>query len=84
MFELRDVMEDPQRTKRLALLLAWRALRTSISRGRPISLPNVLRLHRRLGSDLQTSPTDLLTDQRLIESRYREFQPFANRPGAIG
>lgn len=42
------VMDDPKRIERLAMLLAWRTLRRSVGNGRPMSLPNLLRLHRRI------------------------------------
>ncbi len=38
---------NPDRTGRLAMLLAVRELRRSIARGRPMTLPNLLRLARR-------------------------------------
>lgn len=69
-----EVMEDPHRKARLALLLSWRILRQSVAMGRPITLPNLLRLHARLSPAYQA--TDRIVDRDLLRAAYLRWQPF--------
>lgn len=78
------VMDDPERLQRYAMLLAWRTLRQSVAHGRPMSLPNLLRLHRRLswhhaqhasGATRPARPQWAVTEAA-IRSGYLAAQPF--------
>jgi hypothetical protein len=60
------------------MLRAMRELRMAIARGRPISLPNFLRLYLRL-SDAPGVQKD--EDAALLRDVYRRHQPFkSSRP----
>lgn len=71
-----EVMDDPKRRQRLAMLLAWRTLRQSIARGRAMSLPNVLRLYLRIAHDLDAPARDVRQSGRALVARYLAVQPF--------
>ena len=75
------VMDDPKRIERLAMLLAWRTLRRSVGNGRPMSLPNLLRLHRRIAwyqAELAASPTipGWVSGEACLRAGYMAAQPF--------
>lgn len=70
-----DVMEDRDRQARLALTLAWRTLRGSVARGRPLSLPNLLRLHRRLSPPRAARTT--AAGEAALRQAYVLAQPFS-------
>jgi len=75
--ELLLVMDDPDRKHRLVLLLAWRTLRQSVARGRPVTLPNLLRLHRRLCSNQDIPVSN--HHQESLRLGYFTHQPFHRR-----
>jgi hypothetical protein len=75
------VTDDPKRIGRLAMLLAWRTLRRSVTRGRPMSLPNLLRLHTRIAWDqAQSSARPAMRrrteDALFLRAGYLAAQPF--------
>lgn len=72
---MHTVMDDPRRRQRWCLLKAWRALRLSVVRGRPMTLPNLLRLHQRICNG-SAPPKDL----RRLRSLYLQSQPFHRIP----
>jgi hypothetical protein len=67
-------MSDERRC-RWAMLSAIRRLRQSVEKGRPISLPNVLRLFQRRCAGLNGGNVQAY-GRRRIEKMYRRQQPF--------
>jgi hypothetical protein len=67
------------RRRRYLLLRTWRDLRLSAARGRPITLPNLLRLHRRRlwreGVDPEALAPDDPASPRHVRSLYLRCQP---------
>jgi hypothetical protein len=61
------------------LLRTWRDLRLSAARGRPIALPNLLRLHQRrlcrAGVDPLTLTADDPISPKQLAEHYRRLQP---------
>jgi hypothetical protein len=70
---------DHRYAARLALLTTVRDLRTSVTAGRPMTLPNCLRLCRRrlAGGNSDSAVLELLA------SIYRKHQPFRRGPHVI-
>jgi hypothetical protein len=68
------IMTDDRLCRR-ALLSAMRTLRQSARKGRPISLPNLLRLFQRRCAECGGSIFQARAYQRL-ENWYRQRQPF--------
>jgi hypothetical protein len=68
-----------ERRSRWALLRTWRDLRLSLARGRPITLPNLLRLHRRrlwhAGIDPDALPLHDPAAPVAVLKHYRTCQP---------
>lgn len=65
-----EVMDDPKRRQRLAMLLAWRTLRQSIARGRAMSLPNVLRLYLRIAHDINVQKHQVQRGFGFLSAKY--------------
>lgn len=65
-----EVMDDPKRRQRLAMLLAWRTLRQSIARGRAMSLPNVLRLYLRISHDINVPKDQVQRGFGFLSAKY--------------
>jgi hypothetical protein len=84
-----DLANVAERVLRYAAHRTLRDLRLSIAAGRPLSLPNVLRLFQRRLSSL-LAPVDLElagpTRQTLrsLQQLYLEHQPFRHRPPRRG
>lgn len=74
-----EVMDDPKRRQRLAMLLAWRTLRQSIARGRAMSLPNVLRLYLRIAHDINVPKHQVQRGFKVLGANYLAAQPFGGR-----
>jgi hypothetical protein len=78
----------PDRSFRAALLSTWRQLRLSVAMGRPITLPNLVRLYRRKASAMADRMPEAVYVRRVDESlrllvnAYRKRQPFARAPAA--
>jgi hypothetical protein len=70
---------DRRSAARLALLGTVRDLRMSVAAGRPMSLPNCLRLCKRRLAGGRADPAAL----ELLASIYRKHQPFRRGPNAI-
>ncbi len=62
----------PQRARRWVALRTLHDLRRSVAMGRPMSLPNFLRLYRRRSACCNVSTPDMQYLARL----YRQWQPF--------
>lgn len=58
--------------RRTALRQTMKAMRASIRSGRPVTLPNLLRLHRRHCADRHLDPA---TDQTMLRQWYLRWQP---------
>ena len=67
--------DDPDRRRRLALLLTWRMFRHSIARGRPMTLPNLLRLYQRCHAE-HCPGEDIANESALLRQYYLAHQPF--------
>ncbi len=66
----------PERARRLAMLQTVRDLRRSVARGRPMTLPNLLRLlQRRLNQLAPGQPMDPWIEH--LRQLYRTHQPFS-------
>lgn len=64
-----------ERICRWAMLATMRTLRLSLRKGRPISLPNLLRLFQRRCAERALAGNQARAHHRL-ESWYRQHQPF--------
>lgn len=71
------ITDDPRRQQRLALLLTWRTFRQSVARGKPMTLPNLLRLYQRCRNE--HCPGMMNGDQsKFLRRQYHTQQPFTN------
>jgi hypothetical protein len=71
MWSLRRAMDTADKTRRAAIVFALRRLRISIAHGRPMTLPNLLRLYRR-----RAVANPLENDIWQLQQLYVQHQPF--------
>ena len=71
----------PQRARQWALFRTLRDLRLSVARGRPITLPNLLRLYSRRTGALAVASVDryVLRDTYLLHQPFKSTLPKAQR-----